>query len=83
MKKKKYLPLYYKFINQGHLCGYSGLCLAFDFNGLPYREVYNKFLTEDEQSEFAGCYFEPYVEGKFTPLRQNIVLLCFTNGRNE
>lgn len=73
-KKKEYLPLYYKWVKQGCLDGNSGLCFAFDLNGLSYHEL-DRFLTEIEMCEYFGRYFEPDSVGLFTPLRQNIVLL--------
>lgn len=78
MKKKKYLPLYKKWMETGELpC--TGLCASFREEGMSYYELDNNFLTGNEIFNLNGWYAsgydrDVYTLGKFTPLRQTIVL---------
>lgn len=71
MEQKKYLPLYYKWLKNGYPGGY-GLCRAFKWLGRDKDadKVWDIFHPEDETDFWFGG-----PDGKFTPMRQNIVLL--------
>jgi hypothetical protein len=91
MKKKKYLPLYYKWIKEGKLPGY-GLCFSFgDLDGQYVRQhdpisIFEPLNDEEysplKEYKLWQCFWAAdgetngrHLMGKFTPLRQNIVLL--------
>lgn len=77
-KEKKYLPLYEKWMESDHLPGLSGLCNAFRKIGMSYYELSENLLTHEEAVKLEGYYASgdknnDFV-GKFTPLRQTILL---------
>lgn len=76
MKKKKYLPLYYKWMRLGQLPGRSGLCLAFYNEDLPYCLLHDEFLTSGDYThdKYRSFYTAEGCDGVFTSNRQNIVL---------
>jgi len=71
--KKKYLPLYYKWMQTGRLTGESGLCKALF---LEYS-INMSFLDK----EFFNGIYESFdfwftsANGEFNEVRQNIILL--------
>lgn len=87
-KKKKYLPLYYEWMESGQLTNGWGL----DVCGLCDTEISeSKFFLLIEPTNEEACLMpspaywgresDAYVGGKFSPLRQNLVLLiCAMNG---
>jgi len=90
MKKKKYLPLYEKWMKTGQLpecglCNCFGECITDDEYFLdPSHQLFKLMYPEDiemPQSEYWGRGpIEELVDiekihNEFTPLRQNIVLL--------
>jgi hypothetical protein len=84
MKKKKYLPLYYQWLEAGRLPG-NGLC-----NSIPFGfKAVNRFSPDPEGSIHGYCTLQeaywgyngggPYpsssnLANDFTPLRQTILL---------
>lgn len=75
--KKKYLPLYYEWMEVKYLPGRSGLCLALCMAlDKPYGYFNNSIFTEHDydKEESANFWFEEK-RGVFTPNRQNILLL--------
>jgi len=81
--KKKYLPLYYKWMKQGRIPN-DGLC-----NSLDYSEEFRLYFANNlrgywgynGESTHNLCEIDPEGPYKFTPLRQNIVLfLAAMNG---
>ena len=70
--KKKYLPLYEKWMEHG-LDGH-GLCRAFQNNRIGYSTLDRYFFTKLEADYYGDRFIEDAI-GQFTPLRQNIILL--------
>jgi hypothetical protein len=86
MKKKKYLPLYYKWMEKEFIDGGGGLCFAFDF--VPEDLIL--FKPEDQSGYWAywGEFGDTEILSqnvndpklrydllkRFNPLRQTIVL---------
>jgi len=84
MKKKRYLPLYYKLMKTG--LPKSGLCNCFDTSGpMCYNGpdgMYDfdnhplfRLFNYGQQHKFWASDIDSYDEYEFGPTRQNIVLL--------
>ncbi len=87
MAKKKYLPLYEKWMRAGKLTeDRSALCDKFAYGGYPEFDLMTPTSEDFHQLKLEGftCYTwgsgdirkeDEYQFFTFTPLRQNIVLL--------
>lgn len=80
--KKKYLTLYYEWMKTGRLPGGCGLCAEF-YNALDYDDYQDfiKYIHPQGEDWYAINFAEYWGSGicdpqlgKFTPLRQTILL---------
>lgn len=79
MKKKKYLPLYEKWMKTGSLPGKSGLCKEFDNDDLftLFKPTSSDYIRIQKNREpYAWWANDDFGQiGQFTDTRKNIVLL--------
>lgn len=84
------MKFYKKMIKQGNLTGNSGLCLAFSQEGFDYDIIDDYFITQSDLNNpdfrLSGYYCagqQCFIDGEFTPLRQNVVLLMACLNREK
>lgn len=82
MKKKKYLPIYYKWMKRQRMEECSGLCDLFDYGDYdefdllkPTDSDIDRLIADGYSSFCWGSGQKQDMFFVFTPLRQNIVLL--------
>ena len=76
--KIKYLELYKKWLTLRRLPGESGLCLAFKKEGFDYDTPRDILNLDSDEGDLIGWWGSDSISGevgKFTSLRQNVVLL--------
>lgn len=81
MRKKKYLPLYYKWVKDGEMPG-AGLCSSFDYSGLGFDHLTDEFCADQlDAYSLSWTFFQQSNNYEFNATRQNIVLLlaCLNN----